>query len=382
MLWWTSVMNVLHLVAPAAFGGLERVVRALAVGHGDRGHDVHVALSVEPERASAIVGPWADASAVTVHPIALPARAYRAERVAVRRICAGVRPTVIHTHGYRPDLTHGAAGRALGIPMVSTHHGFTGGSWKNRIYQRLQVGALRRFDAVVAVSHPLASDLARRGVPGDRVRCIQNAWMGSEPPLPRQEARAALGIGETFCIGWVGRLAAEKQPDMLLRAMALLGDLPVHAAVVGDGPQRRALHRSVLRGGLGERVHWCGAVDRVARCYRAFDAFVLSSRTEGTPITLFEAMAAEVPVVATRVGGIPDVVTSEHALLVDPGDPAALADAIRRVFRHREAAAARARAALHRLDRDFRLAPWLTRYEDLYVAVQGAHVEAAGVVCG
>ncbi len=368
-------MNILHLLAPAVVGGLERVVRALAEGHAAMGHDVHVALVVEPQSASTLVDSWSDTTAITIHPVALPARAYRAERAAVRQMCDRLRPNVIHTHGYRPDVVHGTVARELGVPLVSTHHGFTGGSWKNRVYQRLQVAALRRFDAVVAVSRPLASELVRRGVPDDRVCCIQNAWMGSPPPPPprlsRQEARAALGIGEEFCIGWVGRLAAEKQPDTLLRALASVRDLPVHAALVGEGPQRRSLQRSVLRDGLADLVHWCGVVDGVERFYKAFDAFVLSSRTEGTPITLFEAMAADVPVIATRVGGVPDVVTSEQAILVDPDDPFALAGAIRSVFGDRDAAARRARAARRRLERDFRLTPWLSRYEGLYGSLHG-----------
>ncbi len=382
MLCCVGVMNVLHLLAPAAVGGLERVVRALAEGHGAMGHDVHVALVVEPRSASTIVDSWSDASAFTVHPVALPARGYRAERDVVRQMCDRLRPNVIHTHGYRPDLVHGTVARDLGVPLVSTHHGFTGGGWKNRVYQRLQVAALRRFDTVVAVSRPLARELVRRGVPDGSVRCIQNAWMGSQPPLSRQEARAALGIGEGFWIGWVGRLAAEKQPDALLRALATVRDLPVHAAVIGEGPQRRSLQRSVSRDGLADRVRWCGVVDGMACLYKAFDAFVLSSRKEGTPITLFEAMATDVPVIATRVGGVLDVVTSEQAILVDPDDPSALARAIRSVFGDRDAAARRARAARERLERDFRLAPWLSQYEEVSGSLQGSQVNESWVACG
>ena len=131
---------------------------------------------------------------------------------------------------------------------------------------------------------------------------------------------------------------------------------------------------------MGERVHWHGGVAGAGRLYAAFDIFVLSSRTEGTPMVLFEAMAAGVPVVATSVGGVPDVVSAAEAALVPPGDPQALADEIRAIYRDPVAAAARARAARARLERDFDFGQWLQRYEEIYRVVgerRGAGLGAA-----
>lgn len=104
------------------------------------------------------------------------------------------------------------------------------------------------------------------------------------------------------------------------------------------------------------------------RLFRAFDALVLSSRTEGTPIVLFEAMAAGVPIVATRVGGVPDMLSPREAELVPSGDPAALAAAIRGIHRDPGAAAAKARVARERLCREFQAEPWIERYEAVYRA--------------
>ena len=103
-----------------------------------------------------------------------------------------------------------------------------------------------------------------------------------------------------------------------------------------------------------------------ARQFAAFDVFVLSSHTEGTPIVLFEAMAAGVPIVASRVGGVPDVVSSAEAVLVPPGDPVALAEAIRSIYRDDAAARARAQRARGRLLADFTVPPWITRYDAIY----------------
>ena len=95
----------------------------------------------------------------------MPGRAYLRERAAIARLLREVRPDVVHTHGYRPDVLDAGVARGQGIAVVTTVHGFTGGGWKNRVYEWLQCRAFRRFDAVVAVSRPLVGLLERRGHP-------------------------------------------------------------------------------------------------------------------------------------------------------------------------------------------------------------------------
>jgi glycosyltransferase involved in cell wall biosynthesis len=110
-------------------------------------------------------------------------------------------------------------------------------------------------------------------------------------------------------------------------------------------------------------------VPDAARLFRALDVFVLSSRTEGTPMVLLEAMAAGVPIVATRVGGVPDIVGDAEARLIPPHDPIVLARAIRAVLADRSGARTRAAAAQIRLRRDFAPEPWVARYEAVYQRV-------------
>jgi glycosyltransferase involved in cell wall biosynthesis len=364
-------LSVLHVAAPARVGGLERVVRSLCTGHRARGHRVHLLAVVDPGEAEhPLVPPLADAG-VDVHVLEVPARAYLQERAVMRELCRSLRPDVVHTHGYRPDLVDGSVARSLGIATVTTVHGFIRGSWKGRLYEWMQRRSYRRFDAVVAVSRPQVGELAASGVAPGRIHHLPNAWAPHAPPLPAARARARLEVPEgAFHVGWVGRLGREKGADVLLDATARLKDLPLVVSVVGAGREEAALRAQAEALGIAERVRWHGLVAEAGPLFSAFDAYVLSSRTEGTPIALFEAMEAGAPVIATEVGGVPDVVSPAEALLVPSESPARLADAIREVWRDPGAAATRARAAGDRLRSVFGAAPWLDRYEAIYRQVQ------------
>jgi glycosyltransferase involved in cell wall biosynthesis len=307
---------------------------------------------------------------IPVHVLKLAARAYMQERSEFGRRCRLLAPDVVHSHGYRTDVLDGRLARRLGFPVVTTVHGFTGGNWKNRVFERLQIRAFRKFDAVVAVSRPLAARLQAAKVPASRLHTLPNAWSPGPPPLDRHRARQFLGLEKDFTIGWVGRLTHEKGADVLVRALSRLHALPVRVSFVGDGRERTSLERLASDLGVAERIRWHGIVSDAARVFPAFDVFVLSSRTEGTPISLFEAMAAQSPIIATSVGGVPDVVSNREAILVPADDDDALARAIERVYRCPEAAADRAEAARERLQAEFSPMPWLQKYEDVYRSVR------------
>lgn len=359
-------MKVLHLLAPAPFGGLERVVEMLVRGQLEIGLDVQVAVILEPGARSAVVDALIEAGA-SVHEVVVPTRSYLQERRAVAELYRAVGPDLVHLHGYRPDVLHRGAAARLRIPQMTTVHGFTGGDLKNRFYQWLQHHSFRRMDAVVAVSEPLVRELSADGVPKDRLHCVVNAWHRSEPPLPRGAAREALSLpAEGFRVGFIGRLGTEKGPDLLLEALARVPDLPVKVSLVGAGREEATLREAAARLGVTDRMRFHGMVSRAGQLLKAFDLLAISSRTEGTPIVLFEAMEAEVPVVAAAVGGIPNVVSGDEALLVPPEDPKRLAEAIRAVFEDPDAAAARACRARARLTAKYGVEAWVGQYESIY----------------
>ncbi|HEX2781399.1 MAG TPA: glycosyltransferase [Gemmatimonadaceae bacterium] len=365
-------MDIVHVLAPGDAGGTNTVVRLLAREQQARGHAVRVIAIVDEQAADShpFVREARDAG-IEPTPLALRPRAYGDERRRIASVLRARRPEVVHTHGYRADVIDGAVARELGIPVVTTVHGFTGGSWRNRGYQWLQRRAFRRFDAVVAVSEPLQAELVAGGIESRRVHLVPNAFRPATNPLDRAAARAALGLDPAAVIvGWVGRLSREKGADVLLDAMASASAPPtIQASIVGDGPERRSLERQAAAVGIPSRVHFHGMIPNAERYYAAFDFFVLSSRTEGTPMALFEAMAADVPIVATRVGGVPAMLAEREARLVRADDPAALAAALRECVDQPIAAAERARAARARLDAQHGTGSWIERYEAIYAAV-------------
>ena len=360
-------MVILHLLAPTTAGGLERVVHSLALGQQSRGHRVEVAAILDAPVEAHPFFPPLERAGIPVHRLIVPPRAYAKERRVIASVVRALKPDVVHSHGYRTDVVDGGMIRRLGVATVSTAHGFTTGSWKNRLYEYLQRRALRRFDAVIAVSQQLCDALGRAGVPAARLHFVPNAWSQIVEPLDRAAARVALGLpAGGFVVGWVGRMSREKGLDVLVDALPALGDLQLTVCAIGTGSERSAVEARARELAVGERMHWAGLVAEAASYFRAFDVFVLSSRTEGVPIALLEAIAAEVPVVATRVGGVPTVVDQAQGLLVESEQPEALARAIRLVYDDRAAATVRSRAARERLLAGFGANAWLERHDEVY----------------
>jgi glycosyltransferase involved in cell wall biosynthesis len=339
-------------------------VLALVEGLRARGSDA--SLGVLADASSAAFVARAKAAGVPIAVLPAEGRDYLRD---VRGLAAELRgrgATVLHTHGYRADIVGLLAARRAGRAVMATAHGFTHGGLKNRLNQRVQVAALRRHDAVVAVSAPLQAELAKRGVPRPRLVLIRNAWRPPGPMLTRPEARGVLGLPpEGRVVGWVGRLAWVKAADVALAAFAAAATPDATLAIVGDGPDRAALEAAARGLGLAGRVSFHGAVGDAWRLMPAFDALLLSSHSEGTPIVLLEAMHAGVPIVATAVGGVPDLV-GEGALLAPAGDPAALGAALARALADPDGCRARVAAARARLDTDFAPDAWIDRHLDLY----------------
>jgi glycosyltransferase involved in cell wall biosynthesis len=233
---------------------------------------------------------------------------------------------IVHTHGYKADLYGFLAAWRSGKPVVATCHNWVGGTTALGVYNQLDRMALKRFDALAAVSDSVAQRLLDSGVPAEKIKTIANG-------IDVQAFENARGqtIRENKIIGIVARLDLQKGFEYLLRAIREI--CVTHPALqvvcVGEGPDRNAIEMMIQEYGLQSNVLLAGQQSDMPAVYAAMDIFVLPSLNEGLPMTVLEAMAASRPVIATRVGAIPSVITDgENGLLVEPRDVKGLRDAI------------------------------------------------------
>lgn len=226
-------------------------------------------------------------------------------------------------------------------PWVAFHHGYTSTDRKMRLYNRFDRFSLPKADVVVTVCDAFARELTKVArVPAEKIRVQHNSIRPAAPPAAEDVRawRKQLGISnDQRVILSIGRLSKEKAHADLIAAFRELCEvnpnLNCRLLIVGDGPERETLEATARSSGLAERIVFTGQMRDVRPFYDMADVFVLSSHSEGSPNVLLEAMAARVPVVATSVGGVPEIVENEKsALLVSARDPSALADAIMRIM--------------------------------------------------
>ena len=254
------------------------------------------------------------------------------------RICRRLRVAIWHGHDYKSNAL-GLLLRAFWpMKLVTTLHGWTNLSGRAPLYVQIDKRCLRHYRAAICVSEDLVEDCLAYRVSADRCYLIQNAIDTEDYRRCMTVAEAKRSIGapaDEFLIAAVGRLSAEKGFDLLIRAVARLRNAgqPACLWIAGNGDDHAALTRLVAELGAGEFVRLMGHVPDPRALYQAADVFALSSIREGLPNVVLEAMALQTPVLATRVAGVPKLVTDGHdGLLVAPGDEAALASALNRLL--------------------------------------------------
>lgn len=355
-------MRIVHVVQGLGIGGQERLVASLSRVLVARGHEPFiVSLSPGGEVRAEVDG-------IPVHDVT---RGPGVDATVVTRLASLLRrlgADVIHTHNPSPML-HGVPAALLARVRrrVHTKHGANvygrKGLWAAR-------AAVRALDALVAVS-PETADIARskERVPENRLRVVPNGIPLSAfhpDPDARARIRAELGIpADAFVVGTVGRLAPEKDYPLLVRALAPALGPSMRLVIVGDGECRDRLRECIPAEGV-PYVTLTGARRDVPALLAAFDLFALSSRTEGLPLAIPEAMATGLPIVATAVGGLPSIVPSACGALVAAGDAGALGGAIDALARRpHEARAMGESARRHALD-SFSIERMTDAYEAIY----------------
>lgn len=247
-------------------------------------------------------------------------------------VCRRHRVAIWHAHDYKTNLLGIVLRRFHPMKLVTTAHGWVEHTRRTRLYYLIDRWSLRRYARVICVSEDIMHACQSYGVGEEKVTLIENAIDTEQfrRSTTTQAAKAALDCPpHRLLIGAVGRLSSEKGFDLLIRSLQILvkRGVDVGLLIAGNGPERTALERLISQLQLEDRVRLVGFQSNLKAFYEALDLFVLSSHREGLPNVLLEAMSYEVPVLATRIAGIPRLIQDgENGLLVDPGDAASLAN--------------------------------------------------------
>jgi glycosyltransferase involved in cell wall biosynthesis len=330
--------RVLHLIGSNLVGGPEKQI-------------LHHAEAMQGSEYAIEIGSFHD---LTERPEVLRAAAQRnietvclnggihshlvSELVAVLRERKGC---ILCTHGFKSNVLGYLAARRTGTPHIAFLRGFTAENWRVAFYEVLERQALKRASWVVCVSREQASRIGKLRGRRSQPVVVPNVML---PPYARAHSgpavtRHSLGIPEdAFVFGSVGRLSIEKGHRFLIAAfhelcMSTGPGVSIRLIVVGDGHEQESLEQQVSQLKIRDRVVFAGFQGNCAEWMRLFNCMVQPSLTEGTPNSVLEAIYLELPVVATAVGGVPDLIRNGRSgVLVPARDPHALAAAMKKVI--------------------------------------------------
>lgn len=366
-------MHVVHLTASTFFGGPERQMLGLAT-HLPPEFSTTFASFSEGGRCGEFLR-TVESSGFAGIELQNDTPRLRAAARELTGLLRSQRADVLLCHGYKANLLGRVAARRVGIPAVAVSRGWTGENWKVRRYESLDRWHLKFMDHVVCVSDGQAAKVRKCGIPRSRMSVIRNSARLSafaDPDMadfarltgffPGNEPVSPIVIA-------AGRLSPEKGFDVLVEAAGRVAKLSKSVGFIlfGDGPERSGLESRVRELGLAGRFVMPGFTRELDRFLPWADVLVIPSHTEGLPNVGLEASAAGLPVVATAVGGNPEVVVDElTGYLVPPARPDVLAERLARLVldertRHRMGGAAR-----DRMHAEFTFDAQASAYVDLF----------------
>ncbi len=370
-------MIVVQLAASPFLGGPERQMLGLALSLP---HPYRTVLLAFADHGSS----WALLNEARRHGLEALALEHDTPRyrAAVRELAGHLRrlrADVLCCNGYKPDLIGWLAARQVGVPVVSVSHGWTAATFKVRLNEALDRLILRWMDRVVCVSEGQAAKVRRAGVQTERAVVIRNAIhperYANPDPAGREVLQGFFPERRSRIVGAAGRLSPEKGFGQLVEAAALAvqEDPGLGFVLYGDGPLRETLAAQIAGHGLQGRFILAGFRGDLDRVLPHFDVAVLPSFTEGLPVVVLEALAAAVPVVASAVGGTPEVVEDGvNGYLVPAGQPVALARRIGDVLRDENRRRAMGLRGRRRVRDHFTFAVQSAQYQRLFEELRSA----------
>jgi len=362
-------IKIVHVVHSFGVGGLENGVVNLINRLDEHFEHTVLCLSRSGAMAERLIN-----RRVALLEMKLPTDKFRFPILKLSRVLRGLAPDIVHTRGWS-SVDAISAARVTGIPFViHGEHGWEASDPQGRNRRRMLVRKCLSplVDRFVTVSDDLKRWLHQSiGIPERKIARIHNGVdVRRFSHGQREAARRLLGLEDpAFVVGTVGRLDAVKDHTSLLQGFESITRLEQRAylLVVGDGPMREEIQAQARRLGILDKVKLLGERDDIPLLLQALDVFALTSIAEGISNTILEAMASGLPVVATRVGGNPELL--EHGVtgqMVSARDVTALAEALRNYLRAPELRRAHGANARARAERDFSLERMAAQYADLY----------------
>jgi glycosyltransferase involved in cell wall biosynthesis len=364
-------VRVLQLTSSLGFYGAEQMIMTLLTAL-DR-DSFHVSLAALQKKKASSTAIVSAATAAGIEAVTVPCRGWLDWDAiqALKSLIERENIDILHCHEPKSRLYGAVVSKMMGIPIVATHHLWTGQNLRTRLVESIDAAVLHGCDKVVGVSNSVAESMRRVLVSSHRIEVIPNGidLSSFRDDLKGDEVRRSLGIPRTApVIGAVGRLDIQKGHDRLIEAAKKITDAGQEAfyVILGEGVERPRLEALVRDLGLTGRVLLPGYRSDVRSCLAMMDVFVMPSRREGTPMALLEAMAMKKPVVATAVGGVPDVLTDGIDGIVLPENGVGLSDALLKLLRDPAFAIQIARTGRRRVENEFSSVRMARRYEELY----------------
>ncbi|MEG6523544.1 glycosyltransferase family 4 protein [Desulfotomaculum sp. 1211_IL3151] len=367
-------IKILHIIRPAAGGMKNHLINLIR--HTDK-NKFSITVACPPSTAL-----WDELYQMGVNLIPIPlageislSKDYAVIRTLVKYLHQS-RTTIMHAHSSKAALVGRIAGIIARTPVIvfTAHNSIfyeEWPGWKKKIYATVEKILARFTDRIITVSDALKQELVEKEeISLSRLTTIYNGIEIEKfnQEFDKEEIKKELKLPPSgVVIGTIARLAPQKGVAYLLKAASLLKEYNITLLIVGDGPLRQQLEEEALELGLGNRAIFAGMRENIEEIYAVLDIFVLPSVTEGLPLAILEAMAAAKPVVATRVGGVPEaILEGKTGLVVSPKDPEALAVALAGLLGERELLSRMGKNGLKHVNDKFTITLMVQKTLDLY----------------
>lgn len=374
-----TMMNILHVRSSGGMFGAEGVILNLARELNAKGHKNHIVCIRNVKNPHTELVDAAHKMSLNAESVNCEGRIDFETVKGIRTIIEDKQVDILHCHDYKANMHGLLASRKAGVKRITTNHLWTSETGLLRLYEFIDGIAGNYFDTIVGVSDRITDQVKRYLLRKDKAITIYNGIdldFYSPEDGGTRNLRAQLGVNDDqILLGAVGRLSVQKGYPYLLQALQLLKAVcpGLRLVFVGAGDQHQSLKALVEELGLGEMVRFAGIQMDMQDVYRSIDVLTMSSIAEGLPLVMLEALAMKVPVVATRVGAIGNVLTHQKTgLICEPEDPHALAQQMKCVILDKNLRAVLRRNGRDLMERKLSSKAMALAYEGVYGGVIGS----------